>query len=198
MHAIGNVLLHGGTHTRTRTRTQLFPKSPAPPGPTLGYAGAVACIGLFITITVTVTGTHELGLTMHVRKLYATLCVWAGRDSVPTPPPSPPTPPMHLGGLQRSPCSRLAMSHKCRIRRQNSLIRPPLPPPPISGPRGAYQADTTLIQRISNVPDISVIHQPDTRPVQQRTEASSSAPKLPAPVGVEVAWNGCQPAPGPQ
>ena len=30
------------THTRTRTRTHLSPKSPAPPGPTLGYAGAVA------------------------------------------------------------------------------------------------------------------------------------------------------------
>ena len=27
--------------------------SPAPPGPTLGYAGAVACIGSFITVTVT-------------------------------------------------------------------------------------------------------------------------------------------------
>ena len=30
------------TRTRTRTRTNLSPKSPAPPGPTLGYAGAVA------------------------------------------------------------------------------------------------------------------------------------------------------------
>ena len=30
-------------HTNARTRTHLFPKSPAPPGPTSGYAGAVAC-----------------------------------------------------------------------------------------------------------------------------------------------------------
>ena len=93
------------------------------------------------------------------------------RGDTPSLPPThhPSTLPMHLGVLQRSPCSRLAMSHKCRIRRHISLIRPLPPPPSISGPRGAYQADTTLIRRISKVPDISVIHQPDIRRVHGQT-----------------------------
>jgi len=59
---------------------------------------------------------------------------------------------------------------------------------------GWGQQRTEAVEKISSAPK----QQQRTEAAQQRTEASSSAPKLPAPVGVEVAWNGCQPAPGPQ
>lgn len=42
---------------RTRTHTHIFlHKSPASAGPTLGYAGAAACIGLYIRVTVDRSG----------------------------------------------------------------------------------------------------------------------------------------------
>ena len=83
----------------------------------------------------------------------------------PTPPPSPPTPPMHLGGLQRSPCSRLAMSHKCRIRLPDTAYQPHTAAAAAAAYIRPYQADTTLIRRISTFPDACLMPQPDIRPV---------------------------------
>ena len=60
------------------------------------------------------------------------------------------------------------MSHKCRIRAPDTAYQPDTAAAAAAAYIRPYQADTTLIRRISNVPDACLMPQPDTRPVRDR------------------------------